>query len=150
MKILIQRVTRGCVRVGDAIVGQTGPGLVVLVGVREGDAEADARTLAQKTANLRVFADDQQRMNRSLLDTGGGVLAISQFTLYADTHKGNRPSFIRAGKPELAERLVGVYVETLRAVLGAERVATGRFGAMMAVELVNDGPVTIALDTDEE
>lgn len=120
----------------------------MLLGIREGDEEQSARQLADKTVNLRVFPDQQERMNLSLQDIGGGVLAISQFTLYADTRKGNRPSFIRAAKPELARQLYSHYVEALIAELGKERVACGVFGANMQVELINDGPVTIELNTD--
>lgn len=148
MKILVQRVSRGAVRMDGATVGEVGLGFVALVGVRAEDTEADASHLARKTADLRVFPDDAGKMNRSLQEVGGGVLAISQFTLYADTRKGNRPSFVRAGPPELAERLYGRYVEALRAILGPSRVATGRFGASMSVDLVNEGPVTIELSTD--
>lgn len=148
MKALVQRVSRGCVRVNGAEIGAIGRGFVVLLGVREGDTEDDARQLAYKTENLRVFTDENDKMNRSLHDVGGAVLAVSQFTLYADTRKGNRPSFVRAAPPLLAESLYETYVAALRAALGADRVATGRFRAAMEVELVNDGPVTIELCTD--
>ena len=148
MKVLVQRVSRGAVRIDGECVGTVGRGFVALVGVRAEDREEDAVHLAQKTAALRVFPDAQDRMNLALAEVGGGVLAVSQFTLYADTHKGNRPSFIRAGPPELALRLYERYVEALRAILGPDRVATGRFAARMEVELVNDGPVTIELTTD--
>jgi len=147
---LIQRVSRGRVKVGSETVGEIGRGFVVLLGVRHGDAEQDAEALARKTIALRVFADNEDRMNRSLQDIGGEVLVISQFTLYADTRKGNRPSFINAAEPALAELLYETYVSALRAALGDARVATGRFGAMMDVELVNDGPVTIELTTDDK
>lgn len=148
MKALIQRVSRGAVRIDGSCVGEVGRGFVVLLGVRAEDTETDARTLAQKTASLRVFPDADGKMNLSLQDIAGGVLVISQFTLYADTRKGNRPSFIGAGPPALAEHLYQVFIDALRAGLGPERVATGRFGASMQVELVNDGPVTIELTTD--
>ncbi len=150
MKILIQRASRGAVRIDGETVGQVGRGFVILVGVRAGDDEAAATHLAQKTIALRVFADATGKMNLSLQNIGGGVLVISQFTLYADTRKGNRPSFIRAAPPDLADRLYNHYVEALRASLGPDRVATGRFGASMEVELINDGPVTIELNTDAE
>jgi D-aminoacyl-tRNA deacylase len=149
MKALIQRVRHARVTVDGAIIGQTERGFLVLLGVRHGDTEEDARYLAHRTVNLRVFADENARMNLGLQDVDGGVLVVSQFTLYADTRKGNRPSFIGAAAPEVAQALYGVYVEALRHALGAARVATGRFGASMQVELVNDGPVTIELNTDK-
>ena len=130
-------------RVGGETVGEIGPGLCVLVGVARGDAEAEAVRLAGKIARLRVFADEQGRFDRSLLDTGGSALVVSQFTLIADTAKGNRPSFTEAAAPEQAEPLyerVCAELETL-----GVPVARGVFGAHMAVELVNDGPVTILL-----
>ncbi len=149
MKALVQRVSRGSVSVGGAVKGDVGRGYVVLVGVREGDTEADAKYLAEKTANLRIFPDQDDKMNLSIREVeGGAVLAISQFTLYADTRKGNRPSFVRAGKPETAEKLYEAYVAFLRELLGADRVKTGVFRAMMSVEIVNDGPVTIELTSD--
>jgi len=148
MKALVQRVTRGAVRVGGEVIGETGRGFVVLLGVREGDTEADARALAVKTANLRVFPDTAGKMNLALTDIGGSALVISQFTLYAETRKGNRPSFIRAAAPAIAERLYETYVAELRPLLGGAPVATGRFGASMEVEIINDGPVTVELNTD--
>ncbi len=148
MKLLIQRAARGAVAVDGKTIGQIGRGLVVLVGVRIGDAEADAVKLAQRTATLRIFPDDEDRMNRSLADINGEALVISQFTLYADTRKGNRPSFIRSGDPAIAEALYNAYVAELARQPGIARVATGRFAANMQVELVNDGPVTIELCTD--
>lgn len=148
MKALIQRVSRGSVTIGGEIVGSVEAGFVVLLGVRPGDTQKDACYLAHRTVNLRVFADAEDKMNLSLENTGGGVLVISQFTLYASTKKGNRPSFTGAAKPELAEALYEEYVAALRRALGDARVATGRFGAMMSVEIINDGPVTIELTTD--
>lgn len=148
MKLLIQRVSQATVAVAGETIGAVQAGFLVLVGVRPGDDLEAARLLARRTVALRVFADDQDKMNRSLLDIGGAVLAISQFTLYADTRKGNRPSFMGAAAPELAERLYDEYVTALKALLGPERVATGRFGATMRVSLVNEGPVTIELHTD--
>ena len=129
-------------------MGAVGDGFLALVGCREGDTPEDADRLAWKTAHLRVFEDGAGRMNRSLADTGGAVLAISQFTLYADTRKGNRPGFSLAGDPEAAERLYDRYCADLRSLLGAGRVATGRFGASMRVELVNEGPCTVELASD--
>lgn len=148
MKALIQRVSRARVTVDGRVTGEIGAGFLVLLGVRHGDTEEAAKYLAEKTAGLRVFADDRDRMNLALADVGGGALVVSQFTLYADTRKGNRPSFIDAAPPELAERLYGTYVEHLRRILGEARVATGVFRASMSVELVNDGPVTIELSSD--
>jgi D-tyrosyl-tRNA(Tyr) deacylase len=148
MKAIIQRAARGSVSVEGETIGSIGPGYVVLLGVREGDTADAARALACKTVNLRIFADDAGKMNRSIQDIGGSILVISQFTLYADTRKGNRPSFIRAAAPELAEQHYELYTESLRAELGTDRVQTGRFGAMMQVDMVNDGPVTIELSTD--
>jgi D-tyrosyl-tRNA(Tyr) deacylase len=149
MKIIVQRVRQGRVTVDPDVVGQIGRGLVVLVGVRHGDTEESARYLAHRTVHLRIFPDDAGRMNRSVEDIAGEVLAVSQFTLYADTRKGNRPGFTDAAEPGLASRLYDLYVDSLRAALGAARVATGRFGASMLVELANDGPVTIEINTDE-
>jgi D-aminoacyl-tRNA deacylase len=145
MKALIQRVSRASVTVDGQIVGSIGRGFAVLLGVRAGDTEAQARLLAQKTANLRIFQDEAGKMNRSLYDVAGEALVVSQFTLYADTRKGNRPSFIDAAPPEVAEALYLAYVAMLRQILGEARVATGTFRAEMSVELVNDGPVTIEL-----
>ena len=148
MKLLIQRAASGSVTVNGETIGQIGRGLVVLVGVRTGDTEADAIKLARRTAALRIFPDDEGRMNRSLADIGGEALVISQFTLYADTRKGNRPSFIRTGDPGIAEALYNTYVAELARQPGIARVATGQFAANMQVALVNDGPVTIELCTD--
>jgi D-tyrosyl-tRNA(Tyr) deacylase len=139
VRAVVQRVTRAAVTPGGAI----GPGVCVLLGVAEGDDEAGAERLAAKVANLRIFANDEGKFDRSLLDVGGGALVVSQFTLIADTAKGNRPSFSGAARPEVAEPLYERFCAALRA-LGVE-VATGVFGAHMAIELVNDGPVTILL-----
>jgi len=148
MKALIQRVIEGSVEVDSATVGRIAKGLVVLLGVKAGDTEADAKWLAEKTVNLRIFSDNDGKMNLSVFDIGGGILAISQFTLYGDTKKGNRPSFARAAEPVLAERLYGKYVDTLKTILGDERVATGVFGARMKVHIINDGPVTVEITND--
>ena len=126
-------------------VAGIGPGLLILVGIRKGDTETDARRLAEKTAELRIFSDDEGRFNRSLLDTEGEALVVSQFTLYADTRRGRRPGFSEAARPELAAPLVEAYAVALEAQ--GLRVARGRFGAMMQVALVNEGPVTIIIDT---
>jgi D-tyrosyl-tRNA(Tyr) deacylase len=138
------------VRSGGAETGSIGRGLLVLLGVTHTDTESDARALAARTVALRVFNDADGRMNLALTDTGGGVLVVSQFTLHADTRKGNRPSYTRAAAPGLAELLYDAYVDELRALLGAGRVATGVFRAMMEVEMVGDGPVTVLLRSKSE
>ncbi len=145
MRAVVQRVTRAAVRVGGETVGQVGGGLLVLLGVGSDDAEADAAYLADKVAHLRVFGDEQGKLNRSVLEAGGSVLAVSQFTLYGDARKGRRPGFDRAANPETARGLFQSFVAGLRR-LGLP-VETGRFQAAMEVELVNDGPVTILLDS---
>lgn len=147
MKVVLQRVSRGSVMVEGQVVGAIEQGYVALVGVTHSDTEAEADLLARKTAQLRVFEDEMGKMNLSIQDVGGGVLVISQFTLYADARKGRRPSFIDAARPELASPLVDFYAARLRDY-GVTRVETGVFGAMMLVEILNDGPVTIILDTD--
>ena len=145
MKALVQRVSEASVTVGDRVVGSIGRGVLVLLGVEHGDGEREAALLARKIANLRIFEDEAGKMNRSVLETGGGVLAVSQFTLCADVRKGNRPSFIDAAPPERARALYARFCEVL-AAHGAT-VATGEFAAQMAVRLTNDGPVTIWLDS---
>jgi D-tyrosyl-tRNA(Tyr) deacylase len=145
MKALVQRVSEAGVTVGARTVGAIEEGLLVLLGVEHGDGESEAALLARKIANLRNFEDDAGKMNRSVLDVGGGVLVVSQFTLCADARKGNRPSFIGAAAPEQAQALYTRFCEHLRAH-GAP-VARGEFAAHMAVRLVNDGPVTIWLDS---
>ena len=144
MRALIQRVSEARVRVDDQVVGEIGPGLCCLVGVTLDDTRDSALKLAGKIWNLRVFADENGQMNRSVADTSGGVLVVSQFTLYGDTRKGRRPSFVAAAAPDLAAELIDEVVAELRR-LGAT-VATGSFGAHMAVELTNDGPVTLMLE----
>lgn len=144
MRALVQRVTQARVTVGDETVGDIGPGLCVLVGVTHDDGEAHARRLAEKVANLRVFDDEAGVMNRSLLDTGGAALVVSQFTLYGDTRRGRRPAWSAAARPEHAEPLVERFAAGL-ATFGVP-VATGRFRAHMRVALVNDGPVTLLLE----
>ena len=144
----MQRVTHAQVRVDGEVVGRIGPGLLVLLGAGPGDDEAVARQLAARIATLRIFGDDSGRMNRDLAAAGGAVLVVSQFTLYADTSRGHRPSFVGAGPADAAERLCAVFCETLR-----ERrleVATGVFGAHMDVALENDGPVTIVLSSGDD
>jgi len=147
MKACIQRVSRAEVRVAGETTGQIGTGFLVLLGVAEDDSEADARRLAEKVVGLRIFEDDAGKMNLALADVGGSMLVVSQFTLLADCRKGRRPSFAGAARPELAEGLYQVFVDAV-AGHGIE-VATGRFREHMDVELVNDGPVTLVLDTDE-
>ena len=148
MRALLQRVRSASVAVGGETVGAVGAGYLILLGVREGDTEAEAAFLAQKTAELRIFEDDEGKMNRSLLDVGGEALVVSQFTLCADCRKGRRPSFIAAMRPPESEALYLRYTELLRQA-GVARVEHGVFGADMLVSLENDGPVTILLDTDE-
>ncbi len=145
MRLLLQRVTRAEVRVDGRVAGAIGSGLVILVGVGHSDDEVAARTLAGKCVDLRIFRDEEGRTNRSLADVSGEVLAISQFTLYADTRKGRRPSFLDAAPPELGERLYELFADAIEE--RGVRVARGVFGAEMEVELVNDGPMTIWLDS---
>ena len=147
MRAVLQRVTRATVVVKSETVGSVGAGLLVLLGVAQGDGPEEARRLAAKAAGLRIFADDEGRFNASLVETGGSALVVSQFTLLADVRKGRRPSFAGAARPAEAEPLVDAVIEALRG-LGVS-VAAGRFGEHMLVELENDGPVTIVLDTVE-
>jgi D-tyrosyl-tRNA(Tyr) deacylase len=145
MRAVVQRVSRGKVTVEGEIVGQIGLGLLVLLGVGRDDTEADAAYLAEKIAGLRVFEDANGKMNLSVKDAGGNVLAVSQFTLYGDVRRGKRPSFAAAAPPEKAQQLYEFFIEQIRAAgISCE---TGRFQAMMQVELVNEGPVTILLDS---
>ena len=144
MRAVCQRVSEARVRVDGAATGEIGPGLVILLGVARSDGTVEAERLAGKVARLRIFGDERGKFDRSLLDIGGSALVVSQFTLIADTRKGNRPSFVDAAPPEQAEGLYEQFCAVLRAAGVA--VETGVFGARMAVELVNDGPVTIVLD----
>jgi D-aminoacyl-tRNA deacylase len=144
MQVVVQRVQRASVSVADEVVGRIGPGLVALVGVGRRSTQADARWLAAKTCGLRIFADAEQKMNASVADVGGSVLAISQFTLYGDASKGRRPSFLAAAEPALGERLYEVFCDALEVP-----VARGVFGAHMVIEMVADGPVTIRLARGE-
>ena len=148
MRIVVQRCSRAEVRIDSRTVGQIGQGFMLLVGITENDTKAEAELLAKKIAQLRVFEDPEGKMNLAIRDVGGAILSISQFTLYADCRKGNRPSFIRAARPEQASPLYDYFNETLRETYGLT-VETGRFGADMKVDFINDGPVTILLDTDE-
>ncbi|HTR47020.1 MAG TPA: D-aminoacyl-tRNA deacylase [Verrucomicrobiae bacterium] len=147
MRAVLQRVTRARVVVDASVAGEIGAGLLVLVAVGKGDTSETAASIADKIVNLRIFNDDQGKMNRSLLDTGGAVLAVSQFTLYGDARGQRRPSFMQAAPPEIGKSLYEEFVRALRA-LGV-RVETGVFQAHMSVELANDGPVTILLDSDK-
>ena len=145
MRAVVQRVTRAKVTVNDEIVGEIGNGLVVLLGIARDDTKLDAAYLAEKIAALRIFDNDEGKMNLSVKDVKGGVLIVSQFTLYGDVRRGLRPSWIDAAAPEVAEPLYDFFVRQTRAVVSG--VASGSFRAMMQVELVNDGPVTILLDS---
>ncbi len=149
MRTVIQRVARASVTIGKNKKAETGPGLLVLAGIEESDSDADVEWLSNKIVQLRIFNDRDGIMNLSVLETEGDIMVISQFTLHAKTKKGNRPSYIRAARPEIAIPLYNKFVAKLSQLLGKE-VATGEFGAMMQVELINDGPVTIIIDTKEK
>ncbi|HEX2607756.1 MAG TPA: D-aminoacyl-tRNA deacylase [Flavisolibacter sp.] len=146
MRAVIQRVTHASVTIEGKQKGVVGPGMLVLLGIEDADGEGDITWLSNKIVNLRIFADEQGVMNRSLLETGGDLLLVSQFTLHASTKKGNRPSYIRASKPPVAIPLYEKMIDRLQQDLG-KPIATGSFGADMQVELLNDGPVTIIIDT---
>ena len=146
MRAVVQRVKHASVEVDGALIGAVGRGVLVFLGVRTGDVDADAGWLAGRVAHLRIFEDDQGKMNRSLLDVGGEALVVSQFTLYGDCSKGRRPSFVKACEPSEAERLYERFCIALRAE--GVPVATGRFRADMAVSLLNDGPVTLLVDSE--
>ncbi len=148
MKTLLQRVTEASVSIAGELVGRIGQGLVVFVGVADGDTEKDAQYLAQKTVNLRIFADEEGKFNLSILDIKGELLLVSQFTLLADARKGRRPSFVEAAPPERAEELFNYFVEQASAT--GLKVETGCFQQYMQVEIHNDGPVTILLDSREK
>lgn len=148
MRVILQRVIHGSVTVDNQITGSIEKGFVALIGITHTDTQTEANLLAKKTANLRVFEDADSKMNLSALDVGAGILVVSQFTLYADSRKGRRPSFTDAARPEQAAPLVEYFVQQLRAE-GIQRVEQGVFGAMMQVEIHNDGPVTIILDSHD-
>jgi len=148
MRVVLQRCSRAEVRIDGAVVGKIGKGFLLLVGVVDGDQKSDADLLARKVAQMRVFEDAEGKMNLALQEVEGAILSISQFTLYADCRKGNRPSFIRAARPEIASPLYDYFNQVLRETYGLQ-VETGRFGADMKVDFVNDGPVTIILDSAE-
>lgn len=146
MRTLLQRVSEASVRVDGDVIGQIGAGLLVFVGIEEADEFEDIDWLVRKIVSMRIFSDSEGRMNLSLMDIGGGLLAVSQFTLHASTRKGNRPSFIRAAHPDRAQPLFNLFVEKVREA-GVTEVQTGEFGADMKVSLINDGPVTIWIDS---
>ncbi|MCK6605512.1 MAG: D-aminoacyl-tRNA deacylase [Ignavibacteriaceae bacterium] len=148
MRALVQRVSEAGVFIPDENYSrETGHGMVILLGVKEGDTPEDVRFVADKCCNLRIFEDSEGKMNISLKETGGEVLIISQFTLYGETAKGNRPNFTLAAKPPLANDLYELFVERVRQNLGAEKVKTGIFAAMMSVKIINDGPVTVIVES---
>lgn len=147
MKAVLQRVSHACVKVDGQTVGEIGEGFLVLLGVAEEDGEAAADRMAEKICKLRIFQDDAGKTNLSLADVGGELLVVSQFTLYADCHKGNRPSFAKAGSPEKAQQLYEYFVERCRRYV--PKVEHGSFGADMKVELLNDGPFTLVLEGDQ-
>ena len=149
MRIVIQRVSRASVKVADETVGKIENGLLVFLGISHDDQEEDVHWLAKKLMNLRIFNDDEGKMNLSLNDVDGEVLMISQFTLYASTKKGNRPSFVKSANPNLGKRLYDYFIDYLNKEYKIS-VATGVFGAMMEIELLNDGPVTIIIDTKDK
>lgn len=149
MRVIIQRTAHAEVRIDNQVVGKIGKGILLLVGVTEGDTRADADYLAKKVAQMRVFEDAEGKMNLALHDVDGQILSISQFTLYADCRHGNRPSFIKAARPEVAEPLYDYFNDLLRNQYGSH-VETGCFGADMKVDFINDGPVTIILDSTEK
>ncbi|MCP5505574.1 MAG: D-tyrosyl-tRNA(Tyr) deacylase [Chlamydiales bacterium] len=146
MRAFIQRVTKAKVTVSDEIVGAIEQGLLLFLGIHHEDNEGKIPWLAEKVIHLRIFEDEGGKMNRSLMDVGGGLLVVSQFTLYGNCEQGRRPSFIETMTPEGAKRLYEGFIEKARELLGEDRVATGQFGAEMAVELINDGPVTFLLE----
>ncbi len=145
MRVLVQRVRHASVEVDGAIIGNIAQGLLLFVGIAPNDSVSDLEWMSSKVLNLRVFEDDAGKMNRSVLDVQGGILAVSQFTLYGDARKGNRPSFTDAARPEIAEPLYNQFVEKLRQ--SSLNIQTGRFAAQMQVELINDGPITLMLES---
>lgn len=148
MRAVLQRVTRACVRVENEVVGEIGGGLVVLLGIAQDDTQSDVDYLAEKIAQLRIFEDASGKMNLNVVETGGALLIVSQFTLYGDVRRGRRPSWIEAAQPEVAAPLYENFVSAARARVA--QVATGSFRSMMQVELINDGPVTILLDSRKQ
>ena len=147
MKAVVQRVSSASVTIEGKLYSSIEKGLLILLGIKTGDTANEARYLAEKCVALRIFEDSDGKMNLSVNDTGGSILAVSQFTLYGDSRKGNRPSFVEAAAPDIAEPMYNVFVERIRSLVGKDRVATGIFRAMMDVALVNDGPVTIIVES---
>ncbi len=147
MRAVVQRVSEGSVTIDGKVCASIGRGYVILLGIKTGDSKEAALFLADKCANLRVFEDADEKMNLSLKDVDGNVIVVSQFTLYGDAQKGNRPSFIDAARPDEAEPLYNAFVDRMRSLLGNEKVGVGVFRAMMEVKIVNDGPVTILIDS---
>ncbi len=147
MKALIQRVSKASVTIDGKMYSSIEKGMLIFLGIKVNDTAEGARYIAEKSCSLRIFEDIQQKMNLSVRDISGSILAVSQFTLYGDTRKGNRPSFIDAAPPEVAEPLYNIFVDHLRQQLGNDKVATGLFRAMMDIELINDGPVTVMLES---
>ena len=147
MRLLIQRVSRAKVTVDHKVTGEIGAGLLVFLGIGEDDTDEICSEMVKKASHLRIFEDEQKKMNQDVASVSGSVLVVSQFTLYADTQRGNRPSFTKAAKPEFAMGLYNKFIYEMKQILGENRVAEGFFGAMMEVELINDGPVTIWVDS---
>jgi len=151
MRALIQRVTRGAVRIkSHNYEKHIEKGMVILLGVKQGDDVEDVNFVADKCSGLRIFEDDNEKMNLSVKDINGEILIISQFTLYGNTRKGNRPGFDDAAKPELAERLYNIFIERLKQNIGEEKIKTGIFATMMEIEIINDGPVTLLVESKEK
>ncbi|MBU2446871.1 MAG: D-tyrosyl-tRNA(Tyr) deacylase [Bacteroidetes bacterium] len=150
MKAVVQRVSRGSVEIGTDYERKIGEGMVVLLGVNKSDLSSHAKKLAEKICNLRIFNDENEKLNKSIIDIHGEMLIISQFTIYGDCRKGNRPSFTDAAGAELGNKLYQEFVENVSAILGADKVKTGIFGAMMSVEIINDGPVTLIVSIENE
>jgi D-aminoacyl-tRNA deacylase len=147
LRVLIQRVTEGGVYIGEEYKAEIGKGMVILLGIKEGDSEKDSVSLADKCSNLRIFEDDHEKMNLSVKDIDGEVLVISQFTLYGDASRGNRPGFTEAARPEEAIPLYRNFISRIKENLGDHKVKEGIFGAMMVIKILNDGPVTIIIDS---
>lgn len=148
MRFVIQRVKRASIKVGERTVGKIGPGFLLLMGIKEGDSEKEVEFLAKKILELRIMADEKNHMNKSIVGVGGEILVVPQFTLYADTQRGRRPSFVQAAQPEIARDLFEKFIAELKK--SGLRVEKGEFGARMEVELVNDGPVTIILEQESK
>lgn len=150
MKAVVQRVSQGSVKIGSNYERKIGKGMVVLLGVHKNDNSSNTKKLAEKICNLRIFNDENEKLNKSITDINGEMLIISQFTIYGDCRKGNRPSFTEAANAELGNKLYQEFVECTSAIIGAEKVKTGIFGAMMSVEIINDGPVTLIVSSESE